>query len=69
MPDKREAATPLFAIKNDTGAVLGVLKSGDDYILTASHIAVANPLATQVWSRSQMIDIRNALNKALNKRG
>lgn len=69
MPTYAKTATPLFAIKNDHGAVLGVLKSGDDYVLTASHIAVANPLATQVWTRSQMIDIRNALNKALNKRG
>lgn len=59
---------PEFAIQNDSGSIIALMRTDDGFAIVASHIAVADPLAVQLWTRSELIAIRNQINKALNMR-
>ena len=66
---KDDGLTPIFAINNEAGQVLGLLTNHNGgFAIVASHLANPNPLAVQLWTRAELVAIRNQINKALHER-
>lgn len=59
---------PEFAINNERGQVLALMRTDDGFAIVASHLAQAEPVAVQLWTRAELVAIRNQINKALHAR-
>lgn len=59
---------PEFAINNEHGQVLALMRTDDGFAIVASDLASPAPRAVQLWTRAELVAIRNQINKALNTR-
>ncbi len=59
---------PEFAINNSHGQVLALMRDGEDFAIVASDLANPKPRSVQLWTRAELVAIRNQINKTLNTR-
>ncbi len=59
---------PEFAINNAHGQVLALMRDGDGFAIVASDLSDPKPRVVQLWTRAELVAIRNQINKALNTR-
>lgn len=57
-----------FAIQNGYGQTLALSRDGEGFVIIASDLMHPNPGAVQLWTRAELVAIRNQINKALNTR-